>query len=138
MACQPEPPRSITYIDEHILALSSEWIHSNLRSRRLRLSGPRVPRPAMPRTDHFAAFDYALAERPPSVEAGIFHGADFAVDVGHADQLTPAGEFFDCIEGRKVGLGGEFDESHNSSDSAAESRCFASLRMTRLYKERVN
>jgi hypothetical protein len=64
----------------------------------------------MPRTDHFAIFDNALAERASAMEADVLHGADLAIHVGNANRLVAAGEFSGFVGGGKVGLGRDFRE----------------------------
>src|ERR1035437_8606263 len=68
------------------------------------------------------------------MQANVIHGADFAVHVGHADGLVAAGKFFGFVGTGEFGLGRNLDEWHRRSDSPAESRSFAALRMTRGYR----
>src|SRR6202158_4691490 len=100
-------------LDQHISALNLHRIHRQLRPRRPSLARLRIPFPPMPRTDNLPSRDDALPKRSSAMQADVIHGADFAVNVGDADGLVAAREFFGFVGSRKVGLRGEFGE-HSS------------------------
>jgi hypothetical protein len=95
---------SLSDVDQHIRTLDLHRIDCELRSERAGLAGLWIPSPAMPRTDHFATFDHALAKRAAAMKADVIHGADFAIYIGDANRLLAAGEFFGFVRGGKVGL----------------------------------
>src|ERR1700686_5094083 len=100
-------------LDQHIPALNLHRIHRQLCPRRPRLARLRIPFPPMPRTDNLPSRDHALPKRPAAMQADVIHSADFAVNVGDADGLVAAGEFFGLFERGKVGLRSKFGE-HSS------------------------
>ena len=67
------------------------------------LAGLRIIRPTVPRTDHFAAFDYALTERAAEMETDVVHGRVGAIHVGDADLFVAAGKLFRFVRGGKFG-----------------------------------
>ena len=103
----------VTQLDfnQHVAVFDLQRVDSNLRAGILRcLTGFWIPRPTVPWTHYFAAFDHSLPQGAAAMEADIVHGAVGAAHVGDADGLVAAGKFFGFIGGREFGFGGEFSD----------------------------
>src|SRR5208282_1362299 len=61
------------------------------------------------------------------MEADVIHGADLPVDVGDADGLVSAGEFFGFVVGGKIRLRSDLDEVTHESCVMPGKPCRASL-----------
>ena len=104
----PAYSHGVLDLNQHITVFNLQRIHDNLHvGILLGGAGLRVPRPAVPRAHHLAAFNHSLPQRPSAVQAYVVHGAENAINVGNADGFRATGEFFSFVDGRELGFGGD-------------------------------
>src|SRR5437588_10240227 len=100
-------------VHQNILSLDSKRVDFSLNGRVMRGgAGLRIVLPAMPGTNHLAAVNDSLAQRPAAVQANVIHGGDGAAHVGHADNLFFASEFPRFVLRRQFVASGDPGKSH--------------------------